>query len=493
MKKLISFILAIISVLVIPLSVSASQSETGHFRYDEENRVIVYVNAQGNIEENINIADDSHTYTVKDGALSIIDGSEQGIIEIEGDSYYVDSSRAFTSEEYVFLKERVIEPNLTALIELNSRELCFKDGKLFSGIVFKTYFDRGIFDSQFDGTVSYNGDNYFIKNGRLANGIINSYYYIDGKIDVSKNGITKVGNDVYYFENGKLTSSVVTELYGKNAGKPVYYKNGVFSAVTGMANINSDGYYFIKGVAQSGKITVSGKDRYYSKSNFKLVKNETFKIKKYLYIADSKGIITNAPLVYIQQNTKENESIPYPSSEKPKATIASGGCGVCTSLMIIKNTTSNNPELVEWKQLMEKNGCRVRGGTDIRKTAKLMKKTYGFKYKKTKSIKKLKAHLKKGYMAICNVGDNGYFAYGGHYVVAAGITKSGRVIVLDPYMTPKKYYSRCKGVNRRKYFKYDKKTNEVTCTFTTMKKGSKGEYYYLFTPTENIALRKSSK
>ncbi len=494
MKRLISLMLTVFFVLLTPATVFASEEEIGYFKYNGELRIIEYYSSEDRLVTDCEIEDEEHSYTVSGGALTLIDGKEQGTVENEsGELFYIDNSRAFTQEEYAFLSESVIEPELTALIELGGTEYCFKDGVLFTGICEGKYYYNGLFESDMNGYVAVDGSSYYFINGVLANGIYNKRYYDNGVALTDKDGIVKIGNNVYYFKDGLLSTNIVTELYGKNKGKLVYYKDGVFSNTTGAVNIGTNGYYVKNGVIQNGKIKVNGKYRYYSPSNNKLVKNCEFRIKKYLYKSDSEGILTRAPLVYIQQNTEANKKIPYPSAEKPKATIASGGCGVCTSLMIIKNTTTYSPSLKSWTKKMRKNGCRVWGGTDVRKTAELMKKTYGFKYKKTTSISKLKAHLEKGYMAICNVGMNGYFAAGGHYIVAAGITKDGKVIVLDPYMTPSKYYSTCKGVDRRKYFKYDPITNEVTCTFKTLKKGSRGEYYYLFTPTKNVALRKSGK
>ena len=494
MKKLFSIFFTLLFICLIPTSVFAAQESIGYFKYNETTSSIEYFDSNNTLINHDIIDFEEHVYTVTDGCVSLIDGMKQGTIQTEdGAFYYIDSSHAFNENEYAYIEENVISLKASALVEISGIEYCFKDGVLYTGICDNKFYNNGLFDNSVNGNLTINGDTYYFVNGVLANGLLSSAYYKDGIIDTSKNGITKVGSKNYYFVNGVLSTGMITEIYGENKGNLVYYKKGKFNTKTGPVNVNNYGYYLENGVAKSGKILVKGKYRYYSKKSKKLIKNKTLKINKYLYYSDEKGILSYAPLVYIQQNTQENELIPYPSAEKPKATIASGGCGVCTSLMIINNTTSYSPSLKSWTKKMMKNGCRVWGGTDIRKTAKLMKKTYGFKYKKTSSINELKAHLNKGYMAICNVGGNGYFAYGGHYVVAAGIASNGNVVILDPFMTPTKYYSKCKGVDRRKYFKYDANTNEVTCSFNTLKVGSRGEYYYLFTPTKNITLRKTSK
>ncbi len=493
MKKLFCALLALIMLLCFPVSALAAVAEIGELKYNEELKAVQYILADGQAVEHDIVENGGHVYTVSDSAVSLIDGEKRGTLEIGDKLYYIDSSRAFSEEEYAELIDSVISPELTDFYTVSGVEYFFKKGALFTGILDGKYYDRGLYSKSFTGSVTVDNTEYYIYKGSLANGLRSSKFYVDGIVDKTKNGLLLIGDKEYYFKSGELATALVTERYGENAGKRVYYKKGRFNAKTGPVNIGDYGYYFENGIAKGGKLFVKGNYRYYSKKSFKLIKNKTFKIGKFLYTADSKGILNNASLVYIQQNTPENELISYPSGEKPLATIASGGCGVCTSLMIIKNSTSYSPSLVSWKNKMMKYGCRVNGGTDIRKTAKLLKKKYGFKYKKTTSVEKLKKHLKKGYMAICNVGVNGYFSSGGHYIVAAGIDKNGNVIILDPYMTPTKYYSTCKGVDRRKYFKYDSTTNEVTCTFNTLKAGSRGEYYYLFTPTKNISLRKSAK
>lgn len=191
-------------------------------------------------------------------------------------------------------------------------------------------------------------------------------------------------------------------------------------------------------------------------------------------------------LIYIQQNGSEGKKIPYTNKTHPTSTIATSGCGCCSSLMVLLNTTSYPMTLKKWAKILMNKGARHGEGTDMRVVGKIMKDNYGFEYSHTTDIEKLKAHLKKGHKAIVNVGGKGYFSSGGHFVFVAGITKDGKAIVLDPYYYNGKWESVVKGINRNKYFKYNALTHEVICSFEVIAADSKSDKYHLFTPTKKI-------
>ncbi len=146
--------------------------------------------------------------------------------------------------------------------------------------------------------------------------------------------------------------------------------------------------------------------------------------------------------IIIRQNDPLNRTIPYPYNDNGK-TIGSSGCGVCSSLMIIRNLTDYEPTLESYAQEIIDCGGRVSSGSDLNAISRYMKSEYHLNYSYTKSIKELKKHLKKGNMAIANVGDKKLFAKSGHFVVVAGITKdedgNDLAIILDPSFKPSKY------------------------------------------------------
>jgi hypothetical protein len=200
-------------------------------------------------------------------------------------------------------------------------------------------------------------------------------------------------------------------------------------------------------------------------------------------------------LTYIQQNGTVGKNIPYPSKSHPSATIASGGCGVCSSLMVLFNSTSYSKNLKKWTNEVIACGGRVSGGTDMKTVCDMMKKSYGFTYTRTTDINELKKHIQKGYKAVAHVGQKGYFAWdsknhqpSGHFICVAGIKEDGTAIVLDPYYYTGKWTTTVNGIKRASYFKYNANTHEVTCGFQTIQRDRRG-YFYLLTPTKKVNLK----
>lgn len=138
---------------------------------------------------------------------------------------------------------------------------------------------------------------------------------------------------------------------------------------------------------------------------------------------------------YYNQNNYSN--VPYPSPSLPKATVKSGGCGVVCASMIVENLTGQAVPPDKMAPYARKVGARVSGGTDMNILARALAKDYGLEFKTTNDESQLLKHLQAGGMAVANVGGNrpgytGVFSDGGHYVVVAGLSQDGKVIVLDP-------------------------------------------------------------
>ena len=128
-------------------------------------------------------------------------------------------------------------------------------------------------------------------------------------------------------------------------------------------------------------------------------------------------------------NQYDFPNVPYPSPDLPKATVKSGGCGVCCAATILSffgfDRAEHRPTNLS-KTFIAK-GARVSGGTDMRKAAQIACELGNLELITTSSEIELTAHLKAGGAAIANVsGDHGsysgVFSNGGHYICVLGLS-----------------------------------------------------------------------
>lgn len=189
-------------------------------------------------------------------------------------------------------------------------------------------------------------------------------------------------------------------------------------------------------------------------------------------------------LYYCRQTTTVCKGIPYPSSTHPYKYGTSGcvytsGCGVCASLMALRNQSSATYDTRAWTNKCIAMGARAAEGTDMAVVAKYLKKNFDFEYSRTTDMNKLVSHLNKGYKAVINVSGGGkqLFSDSGHYVFAGGIDESGNLIILDPYWYDGKFTL---TANRRKYCKV-KNSREVYVSPSALK--SDVSAIWLFTPS----------
>lgn len=145
--------------------------------------------------------------------------------------------------------------------------------------------------------------------------------------------------------------------------------------------------------------------------------------------------------------------VKYPSPANPKATVATGGCGPCSALMIVENLTDKRFKMQDWINWVISTGARVSGGTDMRRLSKAMAKKYGFIVSTTSDETVLREHLRKGGMAIGNCGGSyggwqGLFSTAGHFFTIVGYTGDGYYIVLDPNWTSNKFTNRNNSLSK---------------------------------------------
>lgn len=143
---------------------------------------------------------------------------------------------------------------------------------------------------------------------------------------------------------------------------------------------------------------------------------------------------------YYNQNNYDKVSYDNPNTKK-KETVATSGCGVCSSCMVLNNLSGKELYTVsEMAKFSLSHGCRNNSGTNVEKLlTELCKKHKEFSFKITNDEDKLVAHLKKGGIAIANQGDKyNVFSTAGHFVVAYKMDGKN-IEVLDPQMYSGKY------------------------------------------------------
>lgn len=127
-------------------------------------------------------------------------------------------------------------------------------------------------------------------------------------------------------------------------------------------------------------------------------------------------------------------------------TVKSSGCGPCAMLMVIENMLGKPWLMADWIKWVLSTGARVNGGTDMRKLCQAVVKKYGLEFTTTSSEANLIEHIKKGGMAIANVGGKrsgwaGLFSDSGHFVTVLGLLQDGRFIIGDPGIYSGKFNS----------------------------------------------------
>lgn len=137
-------------------------------------------------------------------------------------------------------------------------------------------------------------------------------------------------------------------------------------------------------------------------------------------------------------NQNDFASVPYPAKGYEKATVKSGGCGVCAAVMAVGAAGGVSVSVRGMAQYAKSWGARVPGGTDMRRLTDRLCATFPLNCTTTSSISALRAHLAAGGVAICNVAGRGMFSTGGHYMTVLG-ELDGKLIIADPGLYAGKY------------------------------------------------------
>ena len=181
-------------------------------------------------------------------------------------------------------------------------------------------------------------------------------------------------------------------------------------------------------------------------------------------------------------NQNDYRSVPYPSPSLPDATLASGGCGVVSMMMVLANMAGVTQTAKQAADYAIKVGARVVGGTDMTALAKAVCRDYGFEYFATNEEERLLRHLRTTGFAIANVGGDrpgwtGVYSSSGHYIVLCAVA-GDKVLVLDPG-----YYKGKYGLPGRKGKATDNGDGSSWCSLDVIAQDTlnRTPNYYLFT------------
>ena len=136
-------------------------------------------------------------------------------------------------------------------------------------------------------------------------------------------------------------------------------------------------------------------------------------------------------MYYYNQNNYSKTA--YNKPDGTKATVKSGGCGVCSACTVINSLA--NKELYTVPAMAKfsiNHKARTNYGTDMITLLKaICAEKKDFSFKTSCDVKKLVSHLKSGGMAIVNQGDiYDVFSSAGHFVVADKLVDSD-IDILD--------------------------------------------------------------
>lgn len=166
-------------------------------------------------------------------------------------------------------------------------------------------------------------------------------------------------------------------------------------------------------------------------------------------------------------------------------TIATSGCGICSTLMAINNLCGKELFTVQsLATLAINNGARGSNGTIMTKLLNAVCNKYpDFSYTTTEYGNKLIEHLKQGGVAILSQGDTyDVFSSQGHLVYAYGIESGTNIKVLDSAFTSTRYKKspRCNrivAVYKQGVIVNINQVNKATSPISYYLISYKGKYY----------------
>ena len=150
-------------------------------------------------------------------------------------------------------------------------------------------------------------------------------------------------------------------------------------------------------------------------------------------------------------NQRRYSYIPYPQcTDHPNdpygknGTVRSGGCGLCSTCMVVDQLTTEEFSVRECTELSIATGANHGDGTDMHILGPVVAEKFNLEFSKTNDIGEVLRALHNGGCVIATVtanspGNKGIFTNGGHYIALMAADENDEITVLDPSWNSKKY------------------------------------------------------
>ena len=150
-------------------------------------------------------------------------------------------------------------------------------------------------------------------------------------------------------------------------------------------------------------------------------------------------------------NQRRYAYIPYPQcTDRPNdpygknGTVRSGGCGLCSTCMVVEHLTTKEFPVRECTELSIATGGNHGDGTDMKILGPAVAEKFNLDFSMTNDITEVVKALHNGGAVVATVtayceGNKGLFTNGGHYIALMAADENDEITVLDPSWTSKKY------------------------------------------------------
>ena len=143
-------------------------------------------------------------------------------------------------------------------------------------------------------------------------------------------------------------------------------------------------------------------------------------------------------------NQLELKHLPYETNmahggnPPERRTVASSGCGLCSTCMAVELLTDKTLSVEECRQLSYDTGANHSPGTDLDLLGPVVAEKLAISYRGTASLTEVISHLQSGGAVVARMGKS-LFTDRSHYILLVAYA-DGEFCILDPSYTPEKYH-----------------------------------------------------